>query len=184
MKRRVKLRPALLALGLAVVVACLFGWHAFTEGEAVARADAESGVVELHVEMACDGWTSENTSLGVFVSGTSFDGAPCDEQFEFDGSGQQVAFLVAGSYEVVPQLPLLMFSDGTLLAASEPFEFHYEPGEVACDRALVSYAPFDARALTEAELDDVAATSFLDEETAAVALERARAQRQEGAEDV
>ena len=184
MKRRMVLGLALLALGVAGIVACLFAWHAFAEGEAAARANAESDVVELHVEVACDGWTSAYTSLGVFVSGTSFDGVPCDEQFMFDGSGQQVAALSAGSYEVVPQLPLLMLADGTVLAASEPLEFYYEPGEAACDRALVSYAPFDPRALTEAELDDAAATSFFDEETAALALERARAQRQEGTEDV
>ena len=184
MKRRMVLGLALCALGVAAVVACLFGWRALTESEAAARANAESGVVELSVEVACDGWTPENTSLGVFVSGTSSDGAPCDEQFAFDGSGQQVAFLAAGSYVAVPQLPLLMLADGTVLAASEPLEFRFEPGEAACDRALVSYEPLDARALTEAELDDAAATSFFDEETAALALERARAQRQAGEEHV
>ena len=138
-----------IAAVVAVVVASVafFGWRAC--GRSVDAVGVDGAAIELKVNLRCDGWSSENTGLGVFVSGTQIDGATCDEQLVFEGSGVQTAYLGAGSYEIVPQLPSLMLRDGTVLAAG------------------------DARDLTEDELRAVADCSFVFEDDANAAFERA-----------
>lgn len=108
-----------IAAVVAVVVASVafFGWRAC--GRSVDAVGVDGAAIELKVNLRCDGWSSENTGLGVFVSGTQIDGATCDEQLVFEGSGVQTAYLGAGSYEIVPQLPSLMLRDGTVLAAGD-----------------------------------------------------------------
>ena len=108
-----------IAVVVAVVVASVafFGWRAC--GRSVDAVGVDGAAIELKVNLRCDGWSSENTGLGVFVSGTQIDGATCDEQLVFEGSGVQTAYLGAGSYEIVPQLPSLMLRDGTVLAAGD-----------------------------------------------------------------
>ena len=132
-----------IAAVVAVVVASVafFGWRAC--GRSVDAVGVDGAAIELKVNLRCDGWSSENTGLGVFVSGTQIDGATCDEQLVFEGSGVQTAYLGAGSYEIVPQLPSLMLRDGT------------------------------ARDLSEDELRAVADCSFVFEDDANAAFERA-----------
>ena len=90
-----------IAAVVAVVVASVafFGWRAC--GRSVDAVGVDGAAIELKVNLRCDGWSSENTGLGVFVSGTQIDGATCDEQLVFEGSGVQTAYLGAGSYEIV-----------------------------------------------------------------------------------
>ena len=140
-----------IAAVVAVVVASVafFGWRAC--GRSVDAVGVDGAAIELKVNLRCDGWSSENTGLGVFVSGTQIDGATCDEQLVFEGSGVQTAYLGAGSYEIVPQLPSLMLRDGTVLAAGDAV----------------------ARDLSEDELRAVADCSFVFEDDANAAFERA-----------
>ena len=154
-----------IAAVVAVVVASVafFGWRAC--GRSVDAVGVDGAAIELKVNLRCDGWSSENTGLGVFVSGTQIDGATCDEQLVFEGSGVQTAYLGAGSYEIVPQLPSLMLRDGTVLAAGE--------GSSAADDLEIAYAAIDARDLSEDELRAVADCSFVFEDDANAAFERA-----------
>ena len=153
-----------IAAVVAVVVASVafFGWRAC--GRSVDAVGVDGAAIELKVNLRCDGWSSENTGLGVFVSGTQIDGATCDEQLVFEGSGVQTAYLGAGSYEIVPQLPSLMLRDGTVLAAGDAVARDYGEG---------SSAAIDARDLSEDELRAVADCSFVFEDDANAAFERA-----------
>lgn len=158
---------------VAVVVASVafFGWRAC--GRSVDAVGVDGAAIELKVNLRCDGWSSENTGLGVFVSGTQIDGATCDEQLVFEGSGVQTAYLGAGSYEIVPQLPSLMLRDGTVLAAGDAVARDYGEGSSAADDLEIAYAAIDARDLSEDELRAVADCSFVFEDDANAAFERA-----------
>ena len=142
-----------------------FGWRAC--GRSVDAVGVDGAAIELKVNLRCDGWSSENTGLGVFVSGTQIDGATCDEQLVFEGSGVQTAYLGAGSYEIVPQLPSLMLRDGDAVARD------YGEGSSAADDLEIAYAAIDARDLSEDELRAVADCSFVFEDDANAAFERA-----------
>lgn len=174
-------KAAAIGVGLIAVVllgvVCAGAWRA---GQSSAKAASGDDVIELQVDMQCDGWSPVNTELGVFVSGVQLDGAPCDEQLMFEGSGVQVAYLGAGSYEIVPQLPMFMLLDGTVLAVSEPIARDYADEALRSDKAAFVYATVDARDMTENELRETAAGSFADEGDAAEALERALSRRSEG----
>lgn len=162
-----------IAAVVAVVVAfvAFFGWRAC--GRSVDAVGVDGAAIELKVNLRCDGWSSENTGLGVFVSGTQIDGATCDEQLVFEGSGVQTAYLGAGSYEIVPQLPSLMLRDGTVLAAGDAVARDYGEGSSAADDLEIAYAAIDARDLSEDELRAVADCSFVFEDDANAAFERA-----------
>lgn len=164
----------------AVVVASVafFGWRTY---ERIVDAAPGASTIELQVALRCDGWSPENTELGAFVSGVQIDGVPCDEQLVFAGSGAQTAYLGAGSYEVVPQLPMLMLLDGTVLAAGDPVARSYGDDAPKTDALEIAYAAFDARDLAEDELRAVADGSFATEDDADAAFERACAQRNEEA---
>ena len=154
-----------IAAVVAVVVASVafFGWRAC--GRSVDAVGVDGAAIELKVNLRCDGWSSENTGLGVFVSGTQIDGATCDEQLVFEGSGVQTAYLGAGSYEIVPQLPSLMLRDGTVLAAGDAVARDYGEGSSAADDLEIAYAAIELRA--------VADCSFVFEDDANAAFERA-----------
>ena len=162
-----------IAAVVAVVVASVafFGWRAC--GRYVDAVGVDRAAIEQNVNIRCDGWSSENTRRGVFVSGTQIDGATCDEQLVFEGSGVQTAYLGAGSYEIVPQLPSLMLRDGTVLAAGDAVARDYGEGSSAADDLEIAYAAIDARDLSEDELRAVADCSFVFEDDANAAFERA-----------
>lgn len=162
------------AVAAAIVVAttAFFGWRTY---ECVHAPSGGTDVIELQISLQCDGWTPENAELGVFVSGAQLDGAPCDEQLVFEGAGEQIAYLGAGSYEIVPQLPTLMLRDGTVLAATDPVARSYGDGAPATDRLDVVYGIVDSSSMTDDELRETAESSFASEEDAAEALERALA---------
>ena len=151
-----------IAAVVAVVVASVafFGWRAC--GRSVDAVGVDGAAIELKVNLRCDGWSSENTGLGVFVSGT-----------QIDGAGVQTAYLGAGSYEIVPQLPSLMLRDGTVLAAGDAVARDYGEGSSAADDLEIAYAAIDARDLSEDELRAVADCSFVFEDDANAAFERA-----------
>ena len=73
----------------------------------------------------------------------------------------QTAYLGAGSYEIVPQLPSLMLRDGTVLAAGDAVARDYGEGSSAADDLEIAYAAIDARDLSEDELRAVADCSFV-----------------------
>lgn len=162
-----------IAAVVTVVVASVafFGWRAC--GRSVDDAGVEDAAIELKVGLRCDGWLPDNTGLGVFVSGAQIDGAPCDEQLVFEGSGVQTAYLGAGSYEIVPQLPSLMLRDGAVLAAGDPVARDYGAGFSAADDLEIAYAAIDVRDLSEDELRAIADCSFVFEDDANAAFERA-----------
>lgn len=165
----------------AVVVASVafFGWRACEYADDAAGGDA--GTIELEVALRCDGWSPENSELGVFVSGAQLDGSPCDEQLVFEGAGVRTAYLGAGSYEIVPQLPMLMLRDGAVLAASDPAARSYGEGAPKSDALEVVYRAIDARDMAEGELRAVAEASFVLEDDANAAFERALARQSEEA---
>ena len=81
-----------IAAVVAVVVASVafFGWRAC--GRSVDAVGVDGAAIELKVNLRCDGWSSENTGLGVFVSGTQIDGATCDEVNGGDGASFHLCF--------------------------------------------------------------------------------------------
>lgn len=68
-----------IAAVVAVVVASVafFGWRAC--GRSVDAVGVDGAAIELKVNLRCDGWSSENTGLGVFVSGTQIDARDLSE---------------------------------------------------------------------------------------------------------
>ncbi|MBC5583551.1 hypothetical protein H8S61_04995 [Eggerthella sp. NSJ-70] len=177
-ERRIACGVAAVA-ALVVASVAFFGWRTY-ERIADAAPDGAS-TIELQVALRCDGWSPENVELGAFVSGVQIDGAPCDEQLVFEGSGAQTAYLGAGSYEVVPQLPMLMLFDGTVLAAGDPVARSYGDDAPKTDALEIAYAAIDARDLAEDELRAVADGSFATEDDADAAFGRALARWSEEA---
>ena len=147
-----------IAAVVAVVVASVafFGWRAC--GRSHEAVGVDGAAIEQKVNMRIDRWSSEKTGLGGFVS---------------EGSGVQTAYLGAGSYEIVPQLPSLMLRDGTVLAAGDAVARDYGEGSSAADDLEIAYAAIDARDLSEDELRAVADCSFVFEDDANAAFERA-----------
>ena len=162
-----------IAAVVAVVVASVafFGWRAC--GRSVDAVGVDGAAIELKVNLRCDGWSSENTGLGVFVSGTQIDGATCDEQLVFEGSGVQTAYLGAGSYEIVPSIP---YPIKRQCWRSSPHGRALQTLSISrtmADDLEIAYAAIDARDLSEDELRAVADCSFVFEDDANAAFERA-----------
>ena len=178
--RRKIVLGALAVVTVGAVVAGGFAWQKHEQAQAVASAEC---VVELAVDVQCEGWTPQNAELGVFVSGTQSDGSPCDLQLMFAGSGRQIAYVSEGSYEIVPQLPCVMLQDGNVLVASDAVARAYTADEMGSDGVVVAYVAADAESLSEDELAEAAAVSFPDESDASQALDRARAKREAGEGD-
>ena len=177
-ERRIACGVAAVA-ALVVASVAFFGWRTY---ECIADAALDgASTIELQDALRCDGWSPENVELGAFVSGVQIDGAPCDEQLVFEGSGAQTAYLGAGSYEVVPQLPMLMLLDGTVLAAGDPVARSYGDDAPKTDALEIAYAAIDARDLAEDELRAVADGSFATEDDADAAFGRALARWSEEA---
>lgn len=177
-ERRIAYGVAVVATAVVASVA-FFGWRAYECSTDAAGDGADS--IELQIALRCDGWSPENTELGVFVSGAQIDGSPCDEQFVFGGSGVQTAYLGAGSYEIVPQLPMLMLRDGAVLAASDPAARSYGEGATKADALEVVYGSIDVGGMDENELRAVAEASFATGDDADAAFERALARWNEEA---
>lgn len=178
-ERRIACGVAAVA-AIAVASVAFFGWRTYERAAVAPEGAADS--IELQVTLRCDGWSPENVGLGVFVSGAQLDGAPCDEQLVFEGEGAQTAYLGAGSYEIVPQLPTLMLRDGSVLAASDPVARAYGHDAPRTDALEIAYRAIDVRDMADDELRVVADASFASEGDADAAFERASALKGEGAE--
>lgn len=136
--------------------------------------EREKGCAVL-VELECEGWSSVNASLGVFAEGATADGGLRSEHLLFEGSGSRTVDFSIGECTAVPQLPQIMLQDGRVMGVDGPARACCTgDGEV---RLKVAYEAADLRGVTDDELADIAAVSFLNEDAAAYALEAAKVLR-------
>lgn len=131
----------------------------------------------LDVRIECGDRGESAAPLGAFVSGVRADGGSYSEQLCFDEAGEKSVTVAAGAYFVTAQAPSVMASDGSVMASGEADAAWFPDGAGGTEVAELTYEPVEMGGMTDEELAEIAAASFVDGAAADEALERAKALR-------
>lgn len=180
MKRKSASNKAVLAVLGAVVllfVGSFAGWSARGAAEEGLSEEGTSAGNALEVAVMCEGWTESNVALGAFVSGSTSDGSPFDEQVSLPEPGMQEVRLPAGGFRVTPCASRIMLDTGEVLAANDVGSCRFANGDGGSERVELVYQAVDLAFATDEELAEIAADSFVDETASQRALELAKGLR-------
>lgn len=179
LSRRMKSRLRVMilsALGVCAVGAGSFLAGLHTGGEASRVSADGSGGCTTEISVACEGWSDCNVGLGVFLSGFATDGTKIEDHLLFEEPGALAVDLDAVYYELVPQLPQIMTSDGVVRAAGDAVVVDAH-GKQAASAPTILYEPVETSEMPDEELLAIAEASFDDPSIAAAAVARAQASR-------